>query len=152
MRANEQHDSARTDDAQAMEIAANFLIRVFKRVDRDSAHGRALARALGFTDQPAMAIAAREFMVSVDYLERLQNEVAAKFSDVKPAPVRPRAERHAPAEESHKPYLVAIRMLARRMSAEQLAGAQEEWELICQQSGWDLSDPAQETPRAGRNG
>lgn len=56
------------------------LIRViFLRVERDSAAGCALRRALGFSDNRPLSAAAADFGVSKQHLHNLQEEIETKL-------------------------------------------------------------------------
>ena len=63
---------------EALYYASELIHRIFLRVDRDSVVGRALARALGFTNDVSLARAAKAFEVSKQYLHRIQSEIEAK--------------------------------------------------------------------------
>lgn len=62
--------------------AAEFLRRVFLRADRDSVAGRALARALGFTDDISCERAAKAFCVSKQYLNLMENELRQRLAGI----------------------------------------------------------------------
>src|SRR4051812_5790632 len=73
-------------DAEAQQrglrFAAELLHRILLRVDRDSVAGRALARAMGATNEDSLERAAAAFGVSKQYLHRLQSEIEAKLRDM----------------------------------------------------------------------
>lgn len=78
--------------ALATPRAAEFLRRVFLRVDRDSVAGRALSRALGFTDDISLARAAKAFCVSKQYLHVLEDDLRARLAGLEhDQPARPPA-------------------------------------------------------------
>lgn len=65
---------------RALPYAAELLHRIFVRVDRDSVVGRALARALGFTDHHSLERAAKDFGVTKQYLHRMQSEIKTRLA------------------------------------------------------------------------
>lgn len=66
-------------DQRALPRMAEVLHRIFLRVDRDSIAGRALSRALGFTNEQSLERAARDFGVSKQYLHLLEAKLAAQL-------------------------------------------------------------------------
>ena len=66
------------EEDQADEIrraAARLVCAIFLRVEKDSAAGCALRRALGFSGGVSLSRAAKDFCVSKQYLETLQSEI-----------------------------------------------------------------------------
>jgi hypothetical protein len=70
-------------EARKFAAAAELLHRIALRLDRDSIHGRALARALGFVVLQPLASAAADFCVSKQYLHRLQTELEARLGELR---------------------------------------------------------------------
>lgn len=67
---------------RALPYAGELLHRIFVRVDRDSVAGRALARALGATNDQSLERAARDFGVSKQYLHRLEQQLRARLHGI----------------------------------------------------------------------
>lgn len=62
--------------------AAHLLTVIFLRVERDSVAGCALRRALGFSGGVSLSRAARDFVVSKQYLEDLQAKLEDQLGDL----------------------------------------------------------------------
>ncbi len=78
----------RDREDRAIIIAGEFIHRVLLRLERDSLEGRALARALGFTNGRSLERAAGDFCVSKQYLQRIEAEYCVRLRGlaVSPAP------------------------------------------------------------------
>jgi hypothetical protein len=68
-----------TNAALARAQAAHLLRLIFLRVERDSAAGCALRRALGFSGGVSLARAAKDFCVTKQYLDSLQAALEEKL-------------------------------------------------------------------------
>lgn len=70
------------DGETARAQAAEFLHRVFLRVEKDSAAGCALRRALGFSGENSLERAAKDFCVKKQYLHTLHLDLEMKLGDL----------------------------------------------------------------------
>jgi hypothetical protein len=68
--------------AAARAHASRLLCLIFLRVEKDSAVGCALRRALGFSNGVSLARAARDFVVSKQYLEDLQARLEEQLGEL----------------------------------------------------------------------
>ncbi len=73
-------------EAEAIPKAGELLRRIFIRLDRDSTHGRAVARALGMTSHVSFERAAAAFCVSKQALQQLQEVAEAKLCGLTDGP------------------------------------------------------------------
>ncbi len=86
-------------ESRAIPRMAEVLHRIFLRLDRDSVAGRALSRALGFTNGQSLGRAARDYGMSKQYLHKLESALAAKLRDVAVGPA-PEVQRVLPEEHA----------------------------------------------------
>lgn len=70
------------DGETARAQAAEFLHRVFLRVEKDSAAGCALRRALGFSGENSLERAAKDFCVKKQYLHTLHLDLEMKLGEL----------------------------------------------------------------------
>lgn len=76
-------DLVEADQADLARAQAAHLIQlIFLRVERDSAAGCALRRALGFSSEASLSRAAKEFCCSKQYLHDLQSDLEEKLGSL----------------------------------------------------------------------